>query len=186
MKAMKQLSDFEKLKNQIEMTITPEGLKIELMESPNGTFFENGKAKPTPALENLLKILSIEVGKLPNPVSIEGHTDSKPFSGFQTYGNWELSTDRANAARRAMEDSGLRPNQVVQVRGYADQELRYPQHPQAASNRRVTLLIQYPKPESRASFTSNGTLPSATDLSPAPAPAAKVPAAPVKDAKPEK
>src|ERR1700761_6976249 len=58
MKAMKQLTDFEKLKNQIEMTITPEGLKIELMENPNGTFFENGKAHPTPALHNLLKILS--------------------------------------------------------------------------------------------------------------------------------
>jgi chemotaxis protein MotB len=186
MKAMKQLTDFEKLKNQIEVTITPEGLKIELIEDPNGTFFENGKAKPTPALERLLKVLSVEVGKLPNPVSIEGHTDSKPFSDSQTYGNWELSTDRANAARRAMETSGLRPNQVVQVRGYADQNLRDPAHPEDASNRRVTLLVQYPNPAPASAFTSNGTLPSAKDLNPAPALPAKAPAAPVKDAKPEK
>jgi chemotaxis protein MotB len=186
MKAMKHLTDFEKIKNQIEMTITPEGLKIELIEDPNGTFFENGKAKPTPALQSLLKILSVEVGKLPNPVSIEGHTDSNPFSDSKTYGNWELSTDRANAARRAMEDSGLRPNQVVQVRGYADQNLRDPLHPQSASNRRVTLLVQYPKPAAPAAFTSNETLPPAKDLNPAPAPLAKAPEAPVKDAKPEK
>src|SRR5271170_4378783 len=120
MKAMETLPNFEKLKKQIEMTVTPEGLRIELMEDPNGTFFENGKAQPTPILQSLLKVLSVEVGKLPNPVSIEGHTDSKPFSDSQTYGNWELSTDRANAARRLMQNNGLRTNQIVQVRGYAD------------------------------------------------------------------
>src|SRR6202000_1989691 len=109
---------------------SPEGLKIEMIEDPNGTFFENGKAQPTPKLQELLKVLSVELAKLPNSLSIEGHTDSKPFSDSRTYSNWELSTDRANAARRMMEDSGLRPNQVVQVRGYADQELRKPQQPE--------------------------------------------------------
>ncbi len=187
LKAMEQLADFDKLKKQIEMTVTPEGLKIELMEDPNGTFFENGKAQPTPIMQNLLKVLSVEVGKLPNPVSIEGHTDSKPFSDSQTYGNWELSTDRANAARRLMENSGLRPKQVVQVRGYADQNLRKPLQPEDASNRRVTLIIQYVKPEQPAAFTSNGSLPPAKVLNPAPtSPPAKVPAATAKQAKPEK
>ena len=80
MKAMEALPNFDKLKKQIEMTITPEGLRIELMEDPQGTFFENGKAQPTPILQSLLKILAAEVGKLPNRISIEGHTDSKPFS----------------------------------------------------------------------------------------------------------
>jgi chemotaxis protein MotB len=184
-KAMQRLADFEKLKKQIDLTLTPEGLKIEMMENPNGTFFENGKAQPTPDLQELLKVLSVEVGKLPNPVSIEGHTDSKPFSDSRTYGNWELSTDRANAARRMMQDSGLRPGQVVQVRGYADQDLRKPQQSEDASNRRVTLIIQYVKGEQPATFTSNGSLPLAKDLNPALAPA-KAPGAPVKDAKPEK
>jgi chemotaxis protein MotB len=185
LKAMQPLADFEKLKKQIELTLTPEGLKIEFIEDPKGTFFENGKAQPTPSLQELLKVLSVEVGKLPNPVSIEGHTDSKPFSDSRTYGNWELSTDRANAARRMMQDSGLRPNQVVQVRGYADQNLRKPLQPEDASNRRVTLIIQYVKTGQPAAFASNGSLPPAKQLN-APTPPAMVPAAPVKDAKPEK
>jgi len=186
LKLMEQLADFNKLKKQIEMTVTPEGLKIELMEDPKGTFFENGKAQPTPVMQNLLKVLSVEIGKLPNPVSIEGHTDSKPFSDSQTYGNWELSTDRANAARRLMQNTGLRPDQVVQVRGYADQNLRKPLQPEDASNRRVTLIIQYVKPEMPAAFTSNGSLPSAKELNAAPTPPAKGPAATVKEAKPER
>jgi chemotaxis protein MotB len=186
LKAMQPLADFEKLKKQIELTLTPEGLKIEFIEDPNGTFFENGKAHPTTSLQELLKVLSVEVGKLPNPVSIEGHTDSKPFSDSRTYGNWELSTDRANAARRIMQESGLRPNQVVQVRGYADQNLRKPLQPEDASNRRVTLIIQYVKTEQAAAFTSNGSLPSAKQLNAAPTPPAMAPAATVKDAKPEK
>jgi chemotaxis protein MotB len=186
LKLMEQLADFNKLKKQIEMTVTPEGLKIELMEDPKGTFFENGKAQPTPVMQKLLKVLSVAIGKLPNPVSIEGHTDSKPFSDSQTYGNWELSTDRANAARRLMQNSGLRTDQVVQVRGYADQNLRKPLQPEDASNRRVTLIIQYVKPEMPAAFTSNGSLPSAKELNAAPTPPAKGPAATVKEAKPER
>jgi chemotaxis protein MotB len=187
LKAMQQLADFEKLKKQIELTVTPEGLKIEMIEDPNGTFFENGKAQPTPSLQELLKVLSVEVGKLPNPVSIEGHTDSKPFSDSQTYGNWELSTDRANAARRVMQNSGLQPTQVVQVRGYADQDLRKPLQPEDASNRRVTLIIHYVNSEQPAAFTSNGSLPPAKALNPAPTSTpANVPATTPKEAKPEK
>jgi chemotaxis protein MotB len=143
MKAMGKIKDFEKLKKLIEITVTPEGLQIELMEDPHGTFFEQGSAEPTPLLQNVLRILSPEAGKLPNPISIEGHTDSKPYSGLKAYGNWELSTDRANTARRLMESSGLHLNQVVQVRGYADRKLRKPLQPEDASNRRITVIIQY-------------------------------------------
>jgi chemotaxis protein MotB len=186
LKLMEQLADFNKLKKQIEMTVTPEGLKIELMEDPNGTFFENGKAQPTPIMQKLLEVLSVAIGKLPNPVSIEGHTDSKPFSDSQTYGNWELSTDRANAARRLMQNSGLRPDQVVQVRGYADQNPRKPLQPEDASNRRVTLIIQYVKLEQPSALTSNGSLPSAKQLNAAPTPPSKGPAGSSKAAEPEK
>jgi chemotaxis protein MotB len=143
MKAMGKMKDFEKLKKLIEITVTPEGLQIELMEDPHGTFFESGSSEPTPILQSVLKILSPEAGKLPNTISIEGHTDSKPYSGATAYGNWELSTDRANTARRLMESNGLRPSQVVQVRGYADRKLRKPLQPEDASNRRITVIIQY-------------------------------------------
>lgn len=159
LKAMSAIPGFEKLKKQIEITVTPEGLRIELMESPDGFFFENGKAEPQPPLTNVLRVLAEEAGKLPNPVSIEGHTDSKPFSDSTTYGNWELSADRANAARRLMEDNGLRQDQVVQVRGYADRKLRKPTQPQDASNRRISVLIQYMPAGVQPTIESDGLLP---------------------------
>ena len=143
LKSLEKMANFDKLKNQIEITVTSEGLRIELMEDPKGTFFENGSAQPTPILQDLLKILSVEAGKLPNPISIEGHTDSKPYSDSKFYSNWELSTDRANIARRLMQSSGLRPDQVAQVRGFADRNLRKPLHPEDASNRRITVIVQY-------------------------------------------
>ena len=177
-KAMEKMANFDRLKNRIEMTVTAEGLRIELMEDPKGTFFENGKAQPTPILENLLKVLSSVAGKLPNTISIEGHTDSKPFSDSKIYGNWELSTDRANTARRLMESSGLRPDQVVQVRGYADHNLRKPLQPEDASNRRITVIIQYVvKPDPQPAFVSNGNLPTPVDPTVSSAPAGKTPKA---------
>ncbi len=186
MRAMEGMANYDKLKNQIDMTITPEGLKIEMLEDPQGTFFENGKAQPTPALQGLLQVLSIEIGKLPNSLLIEGHTDSRPFSDSQTYGNWELSTDRANMSRRLMQSRGVRPDQVAQVRGYADQSLRKPLQPQDASNRRITLIIQnLGKPEQQPGFISNGSLPS-IEPNAAPAPPAKVPPATAKESKPVK
>jgi chemotaxis protein MotB len=186
MKAMEGMANFDKLKNQIDMTITPEGLKIEMLEDPKGTFFENGKAQPTPALQGLLQVLSVEIGKLPNSLLIEGHTDSRPFSTSLSYGNWELSTDRANMSRRLMQSSGVRPDQVAQVRGSADQSLRKPLQPQDASNRRITLIIQnVGKPEQQPGFISNGSLP-LIEPNAAPAPPAKVPPATAKEAKPVK
>jgi len=160
MRAMGKMANFEKLSKLIEMTVTPEGLQIELMEDPNGTFFENGSAQPTPTMQGLLKVLAPEAGKLPNSISIEGHTDSTPYSDSTKYGNWELSTERANAARRMMENNGLRPEQVVQVRGFADRKLRKPQQPTDASNRRITVLIQYMDTASDQAVTgANGALP---------------------------
>jgi len=84
------------------------------------------------------------LGKLPNKVSIEGHTDSKPFAANGNYGNWELSTDRANMARRLMQANGIGEQQVTQVRGYADQRLRKPADPTDPSNRRISVIVQYP------------------------------------------
>jgi chemotaxis protein MotB len=143
LRSIHRVDPMEKLKNQIEITITQEGLRIELMETAKGTFFESGSAKPTPALTELLSALAQELGKLPNKISIEGHTDAKPYSTTRAYGNWELSTDRANAARRMMQNEGVQPDQVTQVRGFADQRLRKPKQPEDPSNRRISLIVQY-------------------------------------------
>ena len=141
--AMQQMADFEKLKNHIEMTVTTEGLRIELSESDRGTFFENGSAQLNSDGANLLNTLASELGSLPNKLSIEGHTDSRPYAPSATYGNWELSADRANAARRVMQANGIRADQVSQVRGFADQRLRKPDDPLDPSNRRISVIVQY-------------------------------------------
>jgi chemotaxis protein MotB len=141
--AMKQMPDFDKFKDQIEITITKEGLRIELLESEKGTFFDSGSAKISSNGRELLLMLAGEFGKLPNTVAIEGHTDSKPYAEGSNYGNWELSSDRANAARRLLQQHGIRENQVTQVRGFADQRLRKKDNPMDPSNRRISLIVQY-------------------------------------------
>jgi chemotaxis protein MotB len=141
--AMRQMTDFEKLKSHIEMTVTTEGLRIELSESASGTFFDSGSAKLKPDGAELLITLAQELGQLPNKLSIEGHTDSQPYAPSATYGNWELSADRANAARRVMQANGIRIDQVRQVRGFADQRLRKPEAPLDPANRRISVIVQY-------------------------------------------
>jgi chemotaxis protein MotB len=78
-----------------------------------------------------------------NSVLVEGHTDSTQYQGAE-YSNWELSADRANSARKIMQENGLRADQVTQVRGFADQQLRVPDKPEDPSNRRVSIIVQYP------------------------------------------
>jgi chemotaxis protein MotB len=141
--AMKQMVDFEKLKSHIDMTVTAEGLRIELSESASGTFFSSGSAKLNSDGAELLVTLAQEVSGLPNKLSVEGHTDSQPYAPSATYGNWELSADRANAARRVMQANGIRPDQITQVRGFADQRLRKPDAPLDPANRRISVIVQY-------------------------------------------
>jgi chemotaxis protein MotB len=147
--SLHRLDPSDKLKGQIEITITAEGLRIDLMESAKGTFFELGSDKPTLALREVLQALSENLGQLPNRISIEGHTDSTPFAGDYRYDNWDLSTNRANEARRLMQHEGVRPDQVSQVRGFADQRLRLPGHPDDPSNRRISLIVQYVTADNR-------------------------------------
>jgi chemotaxis protein MotB len=141
--AIMKAKDFQALSKQIEMTVTPEGLRIELLESKNGTFFDSGSANLSSNGREILGVLAKQLGEVPNRLSIEGHTDAQPYSNSTSYGNWELSADRANAARRIMDESGVRPDQVSQVRGYASERLRIPQNPLDPSNRRISLIVQY-------------------------------------------
>ena len=88
-------------------------------------------------------MLAKKLGKLPNKIFIEGLTDSRPFTRGGNYGNWELSTDRANSSRQLMQANGIRPDQVTQVRGFADQSLRDSKHPDDPCNRRISLIVGY-------------------------------------------
>ena len=140
--AMKEMPKFEQFKKNVQIIVTGEGLRVELLESEKGMFFDSGKPNPSQQGKELLAMLSGELGKLPNKLLVEGHTDAKPYTS-STYTNWELSADRANSARRMMMGSGVRPDQVGQVRGFADQNLRTPDDPENASNRRISVLVQY-------------------------------------------
>ena len=141
--AMKRSPEFENLRDHIDMTVTGEGLRIELLESEKGIFFDSGSPSPSNVGSEMIVQLAQELGKMPNDIVIEGHTDSRPFTSKAGYSNWELSADRANAARKLMESSGLRPNQVVQVRGFADQQPRMKDDPEDATNRRVSVIVRY-------------------------------------------
>jgi len=134
--------DLEKLIKQIEITITSEGLRIELIEDKNGTFYQSGYAKLSADGQELLALLAAELKTLPNQLLIEGHTDAAQYSRDANYSNWELSADRANAARRLLQQDGVRGDQVTQVRGFADQMLRVKSNPYDPSNRRITILVK--------------------------------------------
>lgn len=139
---IKAKKDLEKLSKQIEITLTSEGLRIELLEDKNGTFYQSGSAGLSNSGQELLVLLAGELKNLPNSLLIEGHTDASRYSQDARYTNWELSADRANAARRLMQQDGVRADQVTQVRGYADQLLRVKASPYDPSNRRVSILVK--------------------------------------------
>jgi chemotaxis protein MotB len=171
---IKARKDLEKLSKQIEITITPEGLRIELIEGKDGTFYELGSAKLSASGQELLSLLAKELKTLPNSLLIEGHTDATPYSSDTGYSNWDLSADRANAARRLLQQDGVRTNQVTQVRGYADQMLRVKDNPSDPSNRRISILVKNDSesvPTLEAANVVNGSTPLPGTAS-APAPTA--------------
>jgi chemotaxis protein MotB len=176
--AVRDSAALRKIKEHIVFTITNEGLRVELLEGDDSTFFESGSPLPTKFGEDLLQKLAEEIGKLPNKVTVEGHTDSRPYLGRADYSNWELSADRANASRRLMQEKGIRADQVTQVRGFADQSLRNKANPKDGTNRRITLIIQYqtdPEPEPKKADPA-GTQNRAPPADPVPAPAKPPPA----------
>ena len=122
--ALREMPEFSRLRDHVKFSVTGEGLRIDLLENEQGMFFVSGLAAPTASGEELLRVLAREIGRLPNGLVIEGHTDAKPFRKAlptQGYSNWELAADRANAARRLLHAYGVRPEQVVEVRGFAEQ-----------------------------------------------------------------
>jgi chemotaxis protein MotB len=139
---IKAKANLQKLSKQIEITITPEGLRIELLEDKNGTFYQSGSARLSDSGQELLELLAAELKTLPNSLLIEGHTDAAQYSDDTSYSNWELSADRANSARRLLQQDGVRSDQVTQVRGYADQLLRVKANPFDPSNRRISILVK--------------------------------------------
>jgi chemotaxis protein MotB len=127
----------------VEIVVTDAGLRIEMMETGDEeTFFDKSSAQLKPLLRSILEIVAQELSALSNDVVVEGHTDSLQF-GTPAYTNWELSGDRANAARRVLETSGLGEYRVVEVRGYADRQPKIPASPADPRNRRISVLLPF-------------------------------------------
>jgi chemotaxis protein MotB len=144
--ALRGVPEFGRMRDSIKLSVTGEGLRIDLLETEQDMFFVSGSPAPTSAAENLLSVLAREIGAMPNTLVIEGHTDAKPFraaSATAGYSNWELAVDRANAARRLLNASGLRPGQGVEVRGFADQRPFNDKDVNDPRNRRVSVVVKF-------------------------------------------
>ena len=165
---------FMTLRDQVEFTVTPEGLRIDLLEKAESSFFDSGSATLHGEAGNLLGVIAKELGALKHDLDVEGHTDAKQYAARDGYSNWELSADRANAARRVMQRAGVRPEQVTSVRGLADRELRVPDDPFDPRNRRVSILVKSPPmkaPQAKRNSINTPPAPLPASASSAPPPA---------------
>jgi chemotaxis protein MotB len=133
--------EFQGIKDAVKLKVAEEGLVVELVESDKTNFFDVGSANLKAETKKLLSKIAQEFGTYNNRVIIDGHTDARPYSTVGGYTNWELSTDRANAARKIMETNGLFTGQVASVRGFADQKLKNPDNPFDITNRRISILL---------------------------------------------
>ena len=135
-----------KLNAVVDVQVTNDGLRIELVESGEGDiYFPIGSSKMKSATMLALQLVGPELASLDHPVVLEGHTDAAPFGADGGYGNWELSADRANAARRVLETVGVTGGRIVGVTGLADTRPRVPDDPRSPANRRISILLPYSK-----------------------------------------
>ena len=148
----------KKLLAAVEMHFTDEGLRIELSETKDVAYFSVGGAKPNHAAQTILSAMAPTLAELGNPVVVEGHTDTRRYPKGAKYTNWELSADRANAARRLLIGSGLPAAQITSVSGYADVQLRKPENPFDVSNRRVSIVVKYKDEQEREVTKEHTTL----------------------------
>lgn len=135
-------ASLDRFKNQIFMDITSDGLRIQIVDEKSRPMFPSGSAQMSPQSLQLLTTIGKVLSGLPNKLRIEGHTDSRPFGGSMAdYGNWELSSDRAHAARRAIVGGGFEPSQISLVAGFADSVQLNPADANDPLNRRISLLV---------------------------------------------
>jgi chemotaxis protein MotB len=130
----------EPYKDQLLLDITPQGLRIQIVDHKNQSMFDVGSARLRDYSSKILEELGAMINSVPNKVSITGHTDSRSYQR-PDYSNWELSTDRANAARRALLRGGMQPEKVAQVVGFGSSVLFDKQDPLSAVNRRISIVV---------------------------------------------
>lgn len=134
------------LESNLRIDRTPDGLLVQIVDQENRPMFASGSAKIDAATRELVQIIGLAVADLVYPLAISGHTDAVPFTTRSDYGNWELSADRANATRRTLLEAGVGPERISRVSGLADTMPLNAASPNAAENRRITMLLIYPDP----------------------------------------
>jgi len=144
METMEELPGLLKVRDRIEVEMTNEGLRIQLMESGDSTFFDIGSTALAPSGISAVSAIGDIIAPLDYDIIIEGHTDSRRYTQNDVYSNWELSSDRANTARRLLETEGIDPARFAEIRAFADNQLRYPDNPEDARNRRIAIIIVNP------------------------------------------
>ncbi|WP_300303566.1 flagellar motor protein MotB [Ferrovibrio sp.] len=149
-----QLSELSK---QIVFDNTPEGFRIQLVDEEQSSMFPSGSAGMNEKARRLMQQVAQAVSKLPNKLAISGNTDAQPFRGQGAYSNWELSADRANAARRAMIEAGVPAERIRQVTGNADQDPLIKDNPLDPRNRRIAILLLSDAQKPAANGAARGT-----------------------------
>jgi chemotaxis protein MotB len=135
---------------QIRLDITPDGLRIQIVDENQRPMFDSGSAVVKPYMRDLLREIATVLAEVPMRLTLEGHTDSQPFgAGDRGYGNWELSSDRANASRRELAQGGLPEDRVLRVQGLASSLPLEPDNPTAAANRRISIIVMNRDAEDR-------------------------------------
>ena len=148
--------ELKDLADSIKVEMTDQGMRIELMEKSEGTFFEIGSAQPKESLKKAIGAIISSLPPLDNAITVEGHTDARPFlSGDKGYSNWELSADRANAARRVLLQDGVFAGRITEVRALADRMPLAGVDPLDGRNRRVSLFLQSKFTDTKANQAAN-------------------------------
>jgi len=134
--------ELAELSGNMEIEMTDEGLRIQLIEPNTGeAFFQSGSAALGPRTSHVLSLIASQLSAMPNHIVIEGHTDSTSYTATSRYTNWELSADRANSARAAMEASGMTKGRIREIRGYSANRPRTGYDPADPRNRRISILV---------------------------------------------
>lgn len=158
---------FSHYKDQIQIDVTDEGLRIQLIDKADRVSFASGSADLAPDVQAILAEIATSICGLPNKINIGGHTDSRVFPSDNGYTNWELSTDRANAARRVLEANCVKPDQIHRIVGFADTELMVPDDPYSPANRRISItVLRIDQPKDKK--TDGQDQPDQPDSAPAP------------------
>ena len=138
------------MKSQIRMDMTPDGLRIQIVDEQNRPMFDSGSAIVKPYMRELLREIGHMLNDVPNRITLEGHTDAQPFSGGERgYSNWELSSDRANSSRREIVAGGLPEDRMLLVQGLASSKLFVPAQPEHPMNRRISVIVMNREAEDR-------------------------------------